>query len=91
MGTIGLAPGNEALAMVTAREQALLDRGGFVLPPNASGAVPTNPRIAPYALRTIPPRETGGNIEIKQLSKGAHLLLPVETPGGRRALCTGRL
>lgn len=82
MGTIGLAPGHAALAAITAREQALLDRGGYVLPPRASGAVPTDPRIAPYALRTVPPRETGGNIDIKQLSKGAHLLLPVDTPGG---------
>jgi formamidase len=82
MGTIGLAPGHQALATITAREQALLDRGGYVLPPNASGAVPSDPGIAPYALRTVPPRETGGNIDIKQLSKGAHLLLPVDTPGG---------
>ncbi|MBV9578524.1 MAG: acetamidase/formamidase family protein [Chloroflexi bacterium] len=82
MGTIGLAPGHEALARITAREQALLDRGGYVLPPNSSGAVPSDPRIAPHGLRTVPPRETGGNIDIKQLSKGAHLLLPVDTPGG---------
>jgi formamidase len=32
-------------------------------------------------LRTIPPREQAGNVDIKQLSKGAHLLIPVDTPG----------
>jgi len=82
MGTIGLAPGHALLEATIAREQALLDRGGFVLPPNAAGAVPTDPRIAARALRTIPPREQAGNIDIKQLSKGAHLLLPVDAPGG---------
>ena len=81
MGIIGLAPGHELLAATAAREQALLDRGGFVLPPLATSAVPTDPHIAAHALRTVPPREQGGNLDIKQLSKGAHLLIPVDTPG----------
>jgi len=81
MGTIGLSPGHELLAATAAREQALLDRGGFVLPPSAASAVPSDPYIAIHGLRTIPPREQGGNIDIKQLSKGAHLLIPVDTPG----------
>jgi formamidase len=81
MGTIGLAPGHERLAATTAREQALLDRGGFVLPPLAASAVPSDPHIAAHALRTVPPREQGGNMDIKQTSKGAHLLIPVDTPG----------
>ncbi len=80
-GTIGLAPSRELMARVAAREQALLDRGGFVLPPNPVGAVPTDPVIAAEALRTIPPRETGGNIDIKQLSKGVRLSLPIYEPG----------
>src|SRR6185437_8729830 len=57
MGTIGLAPGRELLAATIAREQALLERGGLVLPPSPAGAVPADPRIAAEALRTIPPRE----------------------------------
>ncbi len=81
MGTIGLTPGHELLARTAAREQALLDRGGFVLPPSLSGAVPDDPRIAGEALRTIPPREQAGNVDIKQLGKGARLLIPVDTPG----------
>jgi formamidase len=81
MGTIGLSPGSRLLAETTAREQALLDRGGFVLPPSPVSAVPSDPRIAAEALRTIPPREQAGNVDIKQLGKGARLLIPVDTPG----------
>jgi formamidase len=82
MGTIGLSPGHALLAATAQREQALLDRGGFVLPPSAASAVPDDPRIAAEALRTIPPREQAGNVDIKQLGTGAKLLIPVDTPGG---------
>jgi len=82
MGTIGLPPGHELLAATTAREQALLDRGGFVLPPSPASAVPSDPRLAAEGLRTVPPREQAGNVDIKQLGKGARLLIPVDTPGG---------
>jgi formamidase len=82
MGTIGLAPGHELLAATTAREQALLDRGGFVVPPSPASAVPDEPRLAAEGLRTIPPREQAGNVDIKQLGRGAHLLIAVDTPGG---------
>ena len=82
MGTIGLPPGHALLAATTAREQALLDRGGFVLPPSPASAVPSDPRLAAEALRTVPPREQAGNVDIKQLGKGARLLIPVDTPGG---------
>ncbi|GGO64388.1 acetamidase/formamidase family protein [Nonomuraea cavernae] len=82
MGTIGLSPGNRALAAIIARERAALDRGGFVLPPSPQGAVPSEPPIATHGLRTIPPREQGGNVDIKQLGAGTRLYLPVDTPGG---------
>jgi formamidase len=82
MGTIGLSPGHELLAVTTAREQALIDRGGLALPPSAPGAVPADPRLAAEGLRTIPPREQAGNVDIKQLGQGAVLLIPVDTPGG---------
>lgn len=82
MGTIGLTPGHELLAVTTAREQALLERGGFVLPPSPASAVPADPGIAAAALRTVPPREQAGNVDIKQLGQGAVLLIPVDTPGG---------
>ena len=81
MGTIGLSPGHEALRRITAREQAALDRGGFVLPPSPASAVPSDPGIAAEALRTIPPREQAGNVDIKQLGAGTRLFIPVDTPG----------
>jgi formamidase len=82
MGTIGLSPGHEALRRITAREQAALDRGGFVLPPSPASAVPSDPQIAAAALRTIPPREQAGNVDIKQLGAGTRLFIPVDAPGG---------
>ena len=81
MGTIGLTPGHDLLAATTAREQALLDRGGFVLPPSPASAIPSDPRLAAEGLRTVPPREQAGNVDIKQLGQGARLLIPVDTPG----------
>jgi formamidase len=81
MGVMGVAPSRQLLAQLTAREDDLLRRGGAVLPPDAQGAVPTTEPIASTALRTIPPRETGGNFDIKQLTAGTTLLLPVYTPG----------
>jgi formamidase len=53
----------------------------MVLPPEKEGAVPAAEPIASQALRTIPPRENGGNLDIKQLSKGARLSLPVFVDG----------
>jgi formamidase len=81
MGVMGVAPSRELRAQLAAREDELLRRGGAVLPPNAQGAVPAAEPIASEALRTIPPRETGGNFDIKQLTAGTTLLLPVYTPG----------
>jgi len=81
MGTIGLTPGHELLRRTRDREQAALDAGGAVLPPDPAGAVPATEPIAGEALRTIPPREQGGNVDIKHLVAGVRLFLPVDTPG----------
>lgn len=81
MGVMGVAPSRELLARLTARENELLHRGGAVLPPSPQGAVPAVEPIASESLRTIPPRETGGNFDIKQLTAGTTLLLPVYVPG----------
>jgi formamidase len=81
MGVMGVAPSHELLRRLTAREDELLRRGGAVVPPGAQGAVPATEPIASQALRTIPPRETGGNCDIKQLTAGTTLLLPVFAPG----------
>ncbi|TDD28091.1 acetamidase/formamidase family protein [Actinomadura sp. KC06] len=82
MGTIGLPPGPAALSRITAREQAAVDAGGIAMPPSAEGAVPSDPEIAATGLRTVPPREQGGNVDIKQLTGGTSLFLPVDAPGG---------
>jgi formamidase len=81
MGTIGLSPGPELLRRTLAREQAALDAGGAVMGPDPAGAVPSTPEIAAQALRTIPPREQGGNVDIKHLVAGTRLFLPVDAPG----------
>jgi len=81
MGTIGVAPSEELRGEIVRREEELRQRGGFVLPPDPAGAVPAREPIASAGLRTIPPRENGGNLDIKQLSAGARLLLPVFVPG----------
>jgi formamidase len=81
MGIMGVAPSHLLLEQVTAREQALLDRSGFVLPPDPTGAIPTDPIVAVNGLRTVPPRENGGNLDIKQLAAGSRLFLPVWVEG----------
>ena len=81
VGVIGVAPSKELRETIQRREASLLGRGGMVLPPEKQGAVPAAEPIASEALRTIPPRENGGNLDIKQLSKGARLFLPVFVDG----------
>jgi formamidase len=78
-GVIGLAPSKELRERVLAREGALLERGGVVLMPSAPGAIPGS--IGEQGLRTVPPRETGGNLDIKQLTPGASILFPVYAEG----------
>ena len=80
MGISATAPSAQKLREWTEREQRALDAGGFVLPPSEAGAVPTGP-CGLEGLRTLPPRENGGNFDVKQLTKGAKLLLPVFTKG----------
>ncbi|MGH7059610.1 MAG: acetamidase/formamidase family protein [Stellaceae bacterium] len=81
VGVIGVAPSKELRETVQRREAELAARGGLALPPEPRGAVPAAEPIASEALRTIPPRENGGNMDIKQLSKGARLHLPVLVDG----------
>ena len=81
MGVMGVAPSHELLARINRREADLLGRGGAVLVPAAASAVPADPAIADTAVRTIAPHETGGNVDIKQLTAGATLFLPVYQEG----------
>ncbi len=80
-GVIGVAPSPAQLELVTARERATAERGGIVLPPDPRSAFPSEEPIASHGLRTIPPRENGGNLDVKLLTRGTTVFLPVFVPG----------
>ena len=81
MGVMGVAPSHAMIERITAREAELLTRGGMVFPPSAQAAVPTSGPAALEGLRTIPPRENGGNTDIKQMTEGTTIYYPVCAPG----------
>jgi len=81
MGTVGVAPGPGEVETYLRREGALAAAGGFVLGPQPLDALP--PAVCgpsgthrERCLRTIPPRENGGNMDVKQMQRGTTLLLP---------------
>lgn len=82
MGVIGLAPSHALLAEINRREADLAERGGAVLLPDVVDAVPSDAGIAASAMRTIAPHETGGNLDVKQLTAGTTIRFPVFAPGG---------
>ena len=77
-GVVGVAPSQERVEAVRAREDDLLAAGQPVADSMPEGAVPAK---AADGLRTIPPRELGGNMDIRQLVAGSRLWLPVDVPG----------
>jgi formamidase len=77
-GVAGVAPSHDLLEEIRRREGAIAERGGPVSAPFPEHAVPQS---AAGGLRTIPPRETGGNLDIRQLVAGSRLYLPVSVPG----------
>jgi formamidase len=77
-GVVGVAPSRELFEAAREREAALAARGAEVDLPDAEHAAPP---FAGDGLRTIPPRENGGNMDIRDLVAGARLLLPVFVPG----------
>lgn len=81
MGTAGVAPSHDQLRLWNDRETDLVRRGGIALLPDALDAVPTREPIASTGLRTMPPRENGGNADIRQLTRGSRLQLPVGVDG----------
>lgn len=80
-GTLGLAPSTRLRQAVEKRESELAERGGVALPPDPNGAIPSGDPVATEALRTVPPRENAGNIDIKQFSPGSTMLIPVHVEG----------
>ena len=81
MGSVGVLPGAPEVAKWLKRETALGEAGGIALPPEPTGALPSSvcgPEGSnkDECLRTIPPRENGGNMDVKQMVVGTTLLLP---------------
>ncbi len=92
-GLFGCAPSYDLLAEWNRREQALIDTDPDRVPPLALPPEPDNAllgtlsesereRVSGEACRTVPPREHGGNMDIKNLSRGARAYLPVYVEGG---------
>jgi len=77
-GVIGVAPSHVLMEEIRRREQVIADAGGPVADSMPERALPP---AAASGLRTIPPREIGGNIDIRQLVAGSRLFLPVHVPG----------
>jgi|TARA_B100000745_G_scaffold273476_1_gene201895 formamidase len=80
-GSIGVMLGEPEIAMIKAREADLAGAGGVVLGPSAGGALPAsvcgeNGSHTADCLRTIPPRENGGNMDVQQMQIGTRILFP---------------
>jgi len=83
LGVIGVAPSREMLDSATRREAGVVDEGGGALLPTAHSAAPAAEPIASEGLRTIPPRENGGNMDCLQMGPGARIFIPVQVPGAK--------
>ncbi len=86
MGSVGVLPGAPEVEAWLARENLLGAAGGVVLGPQPIGALPRavcGPEGShkEKCLRTIPPRENGGNMDVKQMQVGTTLLLPCFVEG----------
>ncbi|AFR05840.1 formamidase [Nocardiopsis alba] len=91
-GLMGVAPSHELLDSWNRRERALIATDPervppLALPPLARGALAGNAdgdllaRIAESGARTVPPRENGGNHDIKNFTRGSRIFYPVHVPG----------
>lgn len=86
MGSVGVLPGRIEMEQYLARETQLASFGGVALPPEPTGALPRN-LCGPQGpgkdecLRTVPPREIGGNMDVKQMQVGTKLMLPCFVDG----------
>ncbi|GAA5835860.1 hypothetical protein JCM11251_007445 [Rhodosporidiobolus azoricus] len=97
-GIIGTAPSQELLDTWNSREQTLIDQHPGACPAVALSPEPQNAyvgqdvpsevmtKIANEGARTIPGREHGGNCDIKNLSIGSKVWLPVYVPGANLAI-----
>lgn len=85
-GIVTVLPGPEQVSSAVARERALADRGGTATLPQPTHAYPPDicgpdgSRSA-ECLRTGPPREHGGNMDIRYLGVGVTVYLPCYVEG----------
>jgi len=91
-GLIGCLPDKPMLEMWNKREQALIDTDPHRVPGLANPPSPgtahmgkmtgeAKAKAAAEGARTVPPREHGGNCDIKDLSRGSKVFFPVYMPG----------
>lgn len=78
LGLMGVAPSHTMLDHFRAMEDRLAASDPSCRPILPASAVPAS---AADGLRTIPPRDNGGNVDIRQLTAGATLRLPVYVEG----------
>ena len=92
-GLIGCLPDPKLLATWNERETALIATNptrvpGLANPPFAATAHAgrakgdAKAKVGAEGARTVPPREHGGNCDIKDLSRGSKIYFPVYVPGG---------
>lgn len=92
-GLMGTAPSADLLASWNKREGDLMATDPHRLPPLALPPEPDSAilgtlegedyrRVASEAARTAPPRENGGNQDIKNFTKGSRVFYPVFVKGG---------
>lgn len=85
-GIIATLPGAEQQQGMLSRERQLHAAGGLVLLPATESALPASlcgdgGSAATECLRTIPPREQGGNMDIRHLGVGVSVYLPCQVAG----------
>ncbi|HZU19258.1 MAG TPA: formamidase, partial [Candidatus Dormibacteraeota bacterium] len=91
-GQIGVAPSTALLAKWNQREKELYDTDPNRVPPLVAPPYPENAvlgplrgtefeRVAREAARTVPARENNGNTDIKNMTRGSRLYLPVFVEG----------
>lgn len=86
MGTVGVLPGKPEIDKWLKREKALADAGGAALTPQPVDALPadlcgTSGTAKDECVRTVPPRENGGNLDTKETVVGTTLLFPCFVDG----------
>lgn len=85
-GVVTTLPGPQQLQHILDRESSLAEAGGRVNLLRPEGAVPAalcgvGGNAANECLRTIPPREHGGNMDIRYMQPGVTLYLPCYIDG----------